>query len=89
MNVQTKHLTFSELPLSQGRKTKTLSVWNHHYGEKLGIVKWHGPWRQYCFFDESTIYSLGCIQDIAAVLQRLKESRKQAGLKERGCDPSD
>lgn len=65
----TKHLTFSELPLRQGKRTKEWKVWNHHYDEQLGVIKWHGPWRQYCFFDATTIYSLGCLKDIASFLQ--------------------
>ena len=73
--VTTKHLQFTELPVPIGRRTKEWSVWNHDYGENLGIIKWYGPWRQYCFFDASTVYSLGCLKDIAFFLQRVSEER--------------
>lgn len=41
-------------------------------GDLLGLVHWHGPWRQYCFFAEGeTIFSAGCLRDIQAFLKDL------------------
>lgn len=53
------------------QKPKT-SVWtcrNNTSGAQLGVVRWHGPWRQYCFFATTpAVYSTGCLRDIQTFL---------------------
>lgn len=32
----------------------------------IGFIRWHGPWRKYCYFPQpETIYDKGCLRDIA------------------------
>lgn len=46
----------------------------------LGIIKWHAPWRQYCFFPtEDTYWSRGCMNQINEFIDKLmKERRRKA-----------
>ena len=38
----------------------------------LGIVKWYGPWRQYCFFPgNNTIFNKGCMDDIKDFINKI------------------
>ena len=64
--IDTKEYEFVRFELTE-RKPKT-GVWscrNIRSGEELGIVKWYGPWRQYCYFPTiQAIYSKGCLSDI-------------------------
>ncbi len=59
-------------------KPKT-SVWtceNIKSGYELGTIKWHGPWRQYCFFVTApAVYSAGCHEDIADFIRKAMEAR--------------
>ena len=61
-------------------KTKT-SVWtcfNSKHLNTLGYIKWHGPWRQYCWFPfENTIFNKGCNEDINDFITQLMDERKQ------------
>lgn len=68
-----KHLTIEAVPMAPGR----WSVWNHHYGEKLGEIRWYAPWRQYCFVTEEQAYSLGCLKDIAEAMDTIKGEGKR------------
>ena len=72
---KTKLLTFTRLSLEAERKTSRWSVWNHHYGEKLGEIRWYAPWKQYCFFGGDLIFSRGCLEDIAQMLANLAQER--------------
>jgi len=66
-----KYLEFStiaDLP-----KTKIIGVWSKKHGNRLGLIKWYGPWRRYAFFPENeTLFDTECLNDIIA---RIKESR--------------
>lgn len=55
-------------------KTKVYACVNNNSNERIGLLKWHGAWRQYCFFPEfNTVYSLGCLNDIAEFMRQLRE----------------
>jgi hypothetical protein len=46
-------------------------------GALLGEVKWHSPWRQYCYFPQiQAVYSAGCMTDIAHFVKQLNDARK-------------
>ena len=46
--------------------------------ERLGIIKWHGGWRQYVFWpDDKTAWSQDCLIDVAYFLRRIKEEMKK------------
>lgn len=64
-SAQYKYIHFVEVK----KKPKT-SVWecrNNSSGDCLGIVKWYGPWRQYCFFPtpiDGLVFNAACLKNI-------------------------
>ena len=67
------------------RKPKTIvyQMLSKHRGDTLGTIKWHGPWRQYCFYPAlDTIFSAGCLSDIHSFLQ--DHNRRQREKKTEG-----
>jgi hypothetical protein len=46
------------------------------YNNVLGCIKWHGPWRKYCFFPaHDTLYETVCLTEIAQFLKKLATTR--------------
>lgn len=46
--------------------------------QTLGVIRWHGPSRQYCFFPgPSTVFSKGCMGDIGAFIKDQMEARDE------------
>ena len=46
---------------------------------RLGLVKWHPPWRHYCFFpiiEEEIVYSDRCLLSIAKFITELNVKHK-------------
>ena len=59
-------------------KTSVFDIINIKSGLRLGIIKWYGPWRQYCFFPyEETIFNMDCMQYIIDFIKELMEKRKK------------
>jgi len=59
-----KHIEFFEGYRKPGMKTKVWVCMNKNE-VMLGVVRWYGPWRQYCFFpDKDTVFSKSCLDDI-------------------------
>ena len=53
-------------------KTAVYSCRNNKSGEELGIVKWYGSWRQYCYFPTCpAVYNKGWLQDIQNFINEL------------------
>jgi len=74
--------TFSEwidfVEIEKKPKTSAWKVVSKHGGKALGIIKWYGPWRQYCFFpDFSTLYSRMCLGDITSFIEKQMQLRKK------------
>ena len=72
-NQQRDWLNFVPRPDLKGkRKTDIWAVEREDgLGAALGYVKWHGAWRQYCFFpDTATLYNADCLRQIADFCQR-------------------
>jgi hypothetical protein len=45
----------------------------------IGRVKWHAPWRRYCFFPEAdTLYDAACLDEIAGFCNRQMNLRKMS-----------
>ena len=62
----------------QKPKTNVYTVINRLMGCHIGVVKWHRPWRQYCFFpSESTVFHKDCLTEIADFVCKLMEERKK------------
>jgi hypothetical protein len=70
-----KYIEFVELP-SKG-KTSIWSCRNKNSGTELGQVRWHGPWRQYCYFPAvDAVYSSGCLFDIGSFVSFWMKERR-------------
>lgn len=71
------HLYFAETP-NEGKKTRTYVV----YGYKdsyLGDIRWHGAWRQYCFFPlDDCVWSHDCLTELGIFIKQLMEERREA-----------
>jgi len=60
-------LLFEELARRPGKVTRVWSVLSvQDTNEPLGEIRWHAPWRRYCFFPEGlTLYDHECLREIA------------------------
>ena len=71
---------FEYIRFRKKQSTGKTSVWSCrsiHHGDELGIVKWYGGWRTYCYFPTvAAIYSRGCLKDIAEFIDLLLAERK-------------
>lgn len=79
MLVEYEYIYFlKDVVRGEGKKT---SVWDCHNKRSdyvLGVVKWYGPWRQYCFFPQAeTIFNVGCMQDVCEFIDKLMNERMQ------------
>lgn len=57
-------------------RTSVWAVVNIKSGTTLGLIKWYGPWRQYCFLPTShleLVFSSGCLDDINKFIDGLKK----------------
>ena len=62
------YLDFEAQP--QAGKTGRWSVLSRRSGDVLAVVKWYGPWRQYCFFPAAgTIWNKGCLADVQSFIE--------------------
>jgi hypothetical protein len=69
-----KRLSFTNTLLSPSGKTFT---WDIFSGALLiGQIKWHGPWRKYCFFPEGdTLWDKNCLQEVCGFIERQMQLR--------------
>lgn len=64
---------------SSSGKTNIYSVTNNKSSALLGLIRWHGPWRQYVFVAAPlTLYSAGCLADIQSFLEETNTAHKEA-----------
>ena len=57
----------------QNRKTAIWEVMNKSSGGRLGIIGWHPPWRQYCFFPEDNcVFNVSCMSDIIKTMSKIR-----------------
>lgn len=71
-----KWITFA--PSAPCKKT---SVWlvKPKDGSPIGMVRWYGPWRKYCFYPgDATVYEQDCLRDIADFCERKTKEHKNA-----------
>jgi hypothetical protein len=53
-------------------------VINKEFNVDLGIITWYTAWRQYIFKpNKDTVYSIGCMIDIARFVKNLMDERKK------------
>ena len=74
------YLTYErDLPAETGRKTQVWRVLAARDGYPLGVIKWHGPWRQYAFFPGcDTIWNPDCLDSINGWIRGLMRQRSRA-----------
>lgn len=71
-------LRFEEVP-NLDKVTKHFDVISISRASVLGIIKWYGPWRQYCFEpNDFTVWSDGCLEQISGFLKKLNQEHKQS-----------
>lgn len=78
MNIikETQYLRFVEFPKRE--KTRIIAVMNIHHEQIIGMIKWFGRWRQYCFFPSSeTVWNINCLNDVNSVIIMLADERKK------------
>lgn len=79
-----EYITIEEGDRSPSGKTRRWSVFNAKSRFWLGQVLWYGPWRQYVFSttatlaDSTTVYSAGCLRDIAEFVERVTTEHRRA-----------
>lgn len=77
LDARYKYIHFVEK--EQKPKTTIWSCRNNRTGEELGEVRWHGPWRQYCYFPTvAAVYSEGCLVDIRRFMTGKNSQQKNA-----------
>ena len=63
-------IIFREKP----KKTKIYEVMSKGGAGALGLIKWFGPWRQYCFFPyQGSIWNKDCLKFVEEFL--IEENR--------------
>lgn len=76
MNVAVK-TEYQYINFYKYRKKGKRWIWscrNNHSNGELGRVRWHSPWRQYCYFPTAqAVYSGGCLEDIQTFIKALSE----------------
>ena len=87
--MKTKYQYIHFLKVRELPKTSVWSCRNNQSGiivgerqsraSELGIVRWYGPWRQYCYFATNglAVYSKSCLKDICSFLAELAEERRR------------
>ena len=61
-----EYLLVHKHPRKPERKTDIFTVTSKDPTNELGIVKWFGSWRKYCFFPyPNTVFDSACLQNIA------------------------
>jgi len=76
MKTEYQYITF-KLASNPKHKTSTFNIRGKATGFALGQIKWHGPWRQYCFFPSAeTVFNKGCLSDINHFIDQLMDARK-------------
>ncbi len=58
-------------------KTEIWNIVSKSSGFNLGLIKWYGPWRQYCFIPSAhTVFNRACMDDINGKITELMDQRK-------------
>lgn len=60
-------------------KTRRWEVLSKSHGSVIGTIGWYGGWRQYVFFPkQQTIWSAGCLDDVASFIRERMAERRSA-----------
>ena len=70
--------------VARGHTTNMYHVINKRTHACLGVIRWYGAWRQYCFYPtENVIFSSGCMLDVCDFIKGLMHDHR-VGLSKRG-----
>jgi len=59
------------------RRTEVWKIISKSNNDLLGELRWHAPWRQYCFYPATyTVWSIGCLEDVLAFIMGMKTRRE-------------
>lgn len=60
------------------RDTGKTLMWSVFSGEVLlGEIKWHAPWRRYCFYPHNfTLFDRSCLAELIAFIDAQMQTRK-------------
>jgi len=73
-----KYFFVVESPPALGRTTSIYRIVNRTSRCSIGIIAWHGLWRQFCLFPrEATIWSAGCLSDAQDAIRWAEEKHKE------------
>ena len=76
MKTEYEYIYFAKLPPKP--KTVVYECRSIKTTESLGVVRWYGPWRQYCFFPgKDTIFNVGCMSDVIDFIKQLPRATRR------------
>ena len=76
-----EYIAVTRAPKDPKRKTAVFEIRNRRSGDKLGDVRWYGPWRQFCFFPlTGTVWSKGCLYNIQDLIVQAMEDRRRTKM---------
>jgi hypothetical protein len=59
------------------KKTRIVSVRSLRTREELGVIRWYGAWRQYCFYPNvRTIFNPTCMVRIVDEIKAMMAARR-------------
>lgn len=59
--------------IKEGRKTPVFHILDND-DEEIGVIKWYGSWRKYCFFPNGeTLWDSNCLISITYLLVKLNQ----------------
>lgn len=84
--MQNAEFVFSESPYMRidqaapaGRITPIFFIAEKRTLGELGEIKWHAPWRAFCFFPEGgCVFDSGCVEKILEWVKTANEQYKRA-----------
>ncbi len=80
MKTEYKYINFKII--EEKPKTKVWGCYNNKSDFLLGEIKWHGAWRQYCFFPSAgTVFNNGCLVNIINFINQLKLGGEEETIK--------
>lgn len=75
------YITISDCgPVSPKAKTSMFRVDNKRGGYEIAYIRFYPQWRQYVLEPlHDTVYSTGCLRDIASFMEELNRERRMNG----------
>lgn len=79
MSTAEKYIRVEDNGTSASGLTKRWVVRNIRSGENCGEIRWHGPFRGYCFFPtDGFLFDASCLHAIAEHLEGVNSAKRKA-----------